>query len=122
MAFRRILLQPTTRLTAAVAQEPRFAITTHGWRSAVAWVNVFANGTSGVSTIKFEGVSSLSLPDDTALVRPFWLNITSFTIGTGTVGAFPSATFAPLSFLRWNVSSMTGTPLAFEVVVYLWDT
>jgi hypothetical protein len=27
-----------------------------------------------------------------------------------------------LSFLRWNVSSMTGTPLAFEVVVYLWDT
>ena len=91
-----------------------------GAKTALVWVNVLKNS-SGATTFKFLGASSLSLGATGAAAGSYWLNLKDIAVGATTVGAFTDAVAALPDFLRWEVTGANAA-IQFEIVVYLYDT
>lgn len=113
MAQGRIDLQPALSIAASTDQEVRFAGRVPGGaKSGLIVVTITNPASAGSLNI----VTSPDLNVDASL----WKSIGSVT--TLTANGVQTGTITGMAdYIRWTVTSMTGGPLRFSVVVYAFD-
>ncbi len=121
MAFRRVVMQPAIRISSPSAQEVRYSTSCVGWHRAMVWVNVFENATMANTGVFIHGASAHSVDNNTNASPGYWPSLGSVTVTSGATGAF-RATFTPLpDYVLWAIRTLSAN-IAFQVVLYLWDT
>ena len=120
MAFRRVVLQPMIRVSAAMTQETRFAVRTTGWKSGQAFINVTENGSTAATTLDLRGATGLNF-SDTMGAGTFWPSLGTVSIGIAGTGQFRITPSPIQDYMRWHIGSFTGNPMSFEVVLFLYD-
>ena len=125
MANRRAVLQPVIEINADQVQDTCCVIPTRGAKTALFWLNVLKNTSTGTVKVDLVGSSSLSLLGDAGGASPtsYWVNLKQLTVGTA-VGAFTDVAATLPDFLGWQVEGIAGASpvFQFEIVVYFYDT
>jgi hypothetical protein len=121
----RVVLQPLISISAPAVQEIRFAASTTGFKSALAWINCpkMNYSFSGVNIDILTGTSP-SLLDPSSGGGSFWKVANTITITASTAGAYVSSSVFNVigDLARWRTTTSINQEVQLEIILFLYDT